>query len=84
MREPGTGGAFRAGMEVDPVAEAARLAELVAELLQRAVATAPLGHRQSELRFVEALARTLSDQLATMLPLQSSENRQPPATGGTS
>lgn len=79
---PGTGHALGAGMDVNPVAEAARLAERVAELLQRAVATAPLGHQQSELRFVEALALTLSDQLATM-QVESSANPQQPTTGGT-
>lgn len=55
-------------MESDPIVEAANLAGLIAELLQRAAAVAPRGHEQSEVRFAEALARTLFDQLTTLRP----------------
>lgn len=63
-------------MEPDPITEAARLAGLVAEFLQRAAAVAALGHERSELRFAEALARTLADQLAAM---RSPESNHPQA-----
>ncbi|MGH7295330.1 MAG: hypothetical protein ACRELB_10370 [Polyangiaceae bacterium] len=55
-------------MEADPIAEAAKLTEAVAELLQRAVAIHQThGHDLAEVRYAEALARTLLDQLSGML-----------------
>jgi hypothetical protein len=70
-------------MEPDPITEAARLAGLVAEFLQRTAAVTPPGHELSELRFAEALARTLSDQLAAMRSPQSSAGHERPVIGAT-
>jgi hypothetical protein len=64
-------------MDTDPIAKASHLAEQIAEFLQRAAAIAPRGHEQSELRFAEALARTLSDQLAAMRLEKGSVGQHP-------
>jgi hypothetical protein len=55
-----------AAMDTDPIVEAIHLAGVITELLQRTAAVAPHGHEQSEVRYAEALARTLFDQLAGM------------------
>jgi uncharacterized membrane protein affecting hemolysin expression len=52
-------------MSTDPILEAQRLALTVAELMQGAAISSE-GHRRSELRYAEALARTLFDQLAVV------------------
>jgi hypothetical protein len=70
-------------MEPDPITEAARLAGLVAEFLQRKAASTPAGHERSELHFAEALARTLSDQLAAMRSGPNGASREQPMVGGT-
>ena len=51
----------------DPIVEATRLAEQIAELLQRAAAISHRGREQSEIRYSGALAHTLRDQLATVI-----------------
>jgi hypothetical protein len=53
-------------MEQDTIAEAARLTESLAELLQRTAAVEGQGPERSETRYAEALARTLLDHLASM------------------
>jgi hypothetical protein len=58
-------------MESNPVLRATALAALIAELLHRAAATTPRGQTRHEMRYAEALAQTLRDQLDSMVRLQS-------------
>jgi hypothetical protein len=53
-------------MCADPIVEATRLAEQITVLLDRAANRATGEHARGEVRFAEALARTLADQLAVM------------------
>lgn len=69
-------------MDNDPIVQAAHLMETVTELLQRAVATnQSYGHGRSEVRYAEALARTLLDQLNSgvhppaLVPEDAAESR---------
>src|SRR5262249_5661119 len=54
-------------MEFDPIAEAERLSEAIAELLEKAAVLARDGRERTDIRYAGALARTLHDQLAEML-----------------
>jgi hypothetical protein len=53
-------------MDAEPIAHAAHLVAMISELLQRAASVAPQASRRSDLRYAEALARTLRDQLTAM------------------
>jgi hypothetical protein len=53
-------------MMPDPILEAARLAHVLAILLDHSAAEQPDPREQSEMRYAEALARTLLDQLTEM------------------
>lgn len=53
-------------MNSHPIHEAANLADAIAGLLQRAAAVVPRPSERSEIRYAEALARTLADKLETM------------------
>jgi hypothetical protein len=53
-------------MEPNPIEEATDLVAAIAELLQRAAAVQHTSPRRGDLRYAEALARTLSDHLEAM------------------
>jgi hypothetical protein len=48
-----------------PMGQARRMAVALSDLLEQTAASAPIGHR-TEVRYVEALARTLADCLGSL------------------
>ncbi len=55
-------------METNPIQKASNLAATIAELLQRAAAVQRPSGQRGDLRYAEALARTLSDHLEAIKP----------------
>jgi hypothetical protein len=53
-------------MDRDPIHEAELLAHAIAQMLQRAAAVLRESPERSDIRYAEALARTLSAHLETM------------------
>jgi hypothetical protein len=55
-------------MEPNPIQEASNLVTVITELLHYAGAMGATPVERSEIRYAEALARTLADHLASMQP----------------
>jgi hypothetical protein len=53
-------------MDTNPIQKASTLAATIAELLQRAAAVQRASAQRTDLRYAEALARTLSDHLESL------------------